>query len=259
MKNFRLLALVVFCLIFSQQAKSQFGLTHEVGIITGPVAFYSDFGQRNDFRTNLNNTGIGIGLVHYLNLAYDASCNCYSAGTYFNDHFKIRNEIIYHQTNLEHYGEWVSPDKTSLFADQLRAMTSTAKVFEIGSQLEYFPWSIRDFTDGGNKLAPFISLGAHYVNFYPEVRSSLGRLNTPFTTPEKYYNGIRNEIGSTLALVGSVGVRYKLTKMSDLMLDSRWQYYFSDWVDGLNPQEAPENKSNDWVYWLNVGYIYYIN
>ena len=64
----------------------------------------------------------------------------------------------------------------------------------------------------------------------------------------------------------SVGVRYKLSDLSDLMLDARWQYYFSNWVDGLNPSLAnngsvpvPENKANDWIYWINLGYIYYLD
>ena len=49
------------------------------------------------------------------------------------------------------------------------------------------------------------------------------------------------------------------------MLDSRWEYYFSDKVDGLDPSfenngivPVPENKANEWIYWLNIGYIYYI-
>jgi hypothetical protein len=28
---------------------------------------------------------------------------------------------------------------------------------------------------------------------------------------------------------------YKLTPLRDLMVDLRFQYYFSNWVDGLNP------------------------
>ncbi len=259
MTNTGSLLLVILCLLSFKQAHSQFGLTHEIGVITGPVIFYSDFGQRNNFETNLNNVGFGVGLIHYLNFSYDSDCNCYSRKKYFNDHFKIRNEINYHKTELEHYGRWVAPGKTSLFADQLRAMSATTQVFEIGSQLEYFPMSIRDFAAGGYRIAPFISLGAHWVHFRPEVRSSLGRLNTPISTPDKYMNAFKNQPGSTWAVVGSVGIRYKLTQMSDLMLDSRWQFYFSDWVDGLNPEDAPENKANEWIYWLNVGYIYYIN
>jgi len=237
-----------------------------LGLITGPVVFYSDFGQRNNFETNSENVGFGIGLIHYINFSYRADCNCYSRDTYFNDHFKIRNEIDYHQTNLAHYGRWVAPEKTSLFAKQLRAMSGTVSVLEIGSQLEYFPLSIRDFAAGAYKIAPFVSLGAHWVNYDSNVRSSLGPLNTPASTPDKYLNSFQQGAASTIAIVGSIGIRYKLNRMSDLMLDSRWEYYFSDYVDGLNPSEknngsvaVPENKANDWIFWLNVGYIYYLN
>ncbi len=265
--NTRILLLVFFnCFFVSQSIYSQFGFSHEVGIITGPVAFYSDFGQRNNFETNAKNTGIGVGLIHYLNFSYRADCNCYTRDTYFNDHFKLRNEIDYHKTSLEHYGEWVLPDKTSLFADQLRAMEGTTTVIELGSQLEYFPLSIRDFAAGGYKIAPFLSFGVHWVHYDPEVTSSLGPLNSPISTPDKYYNSFQQDPGSTWAVVGGIGIRYKLSPLSDLMLDSRWHYYFTDYMDGLNPSlknngntPVPENKANDWVYWLNIGYIYYID
>lgn len=51
---------------------------------------------------------------------------------------------------------------------------------------------------------------------------------------------------SSWSMVASLGVRHKLTKLSDLMLDLRWQYYFDDWVDGLN-HELSFNKNNDWL------------
>ena len=264
--------LMVFLLLAtaSQEVYSQFGFSHELGVITGPVALYSDFGQRSDFETNAGNVGFGVGLIHYINFSYRADCNCYTRDTYFNDHFKVRNEIDYHKTNLEHFGRWVDPDQTGQFADQLRAMKGSATVIELGSQLEYFPMSIRDFAAGGYKIAPFASLGAHYVNYDPEVFSELGELNIvggPLaTTPEKYRNAFQQEAGSTWAIVGSAGIRYKLTVLSDLMLDARWTYYFSDYIDGLNPSlanngniEVPENKSNDWAFWLNIGYIYYLD
>ncbi|PKA83063.1 hypothetical protein ATE92_1209 [Ulvibacter sp. MAR_2010_11] len=265
--NTRILLLVFFFLIFvKQEVYSQFGFSHEVGLITGPVAFYSDFGVRNDFETNSGNVGFGVGLIHYINFSYRADCNCYTRDTFFNDHFKIRNEIDYHKTNLEHLGKWVDPDKTSVTADQLRAMKGSTTVFDIGSQLEYFPLSIRDFAAGGYKIAPFISFGVHWVNYDPEIYSEIGPLNTPLTTPPKYINSFQQEGDSTWSVVGSIGVRYKLTPLSDLMLDSRWQYYFSNWVDGLNPSlenngtvPVPENKANDWIYWLNIGYIYYLD
>jgi len=258
--NTRSLLLVFFLFLFFSKSEvySQFGFSHEVGIITGSVVFYSDFGQRNNLKTNAGNVGFGVGLIHYLNFSYRSDCNCYTRDKYFNDHFKLRNEIDYHKTNLEHLGEYVAPDKTSVFSDQLRAMKGSTQVIEIGSQLEFFPLSIRDFAAGAFRIAPFISAGAHYVSFDPEVYSELGPLNTPISTPPKYFNSFQQEGGSTWAFVGSVGIRYKLTELSDLMLDSRWHYYFSNWVDGLNP-DVPENKATEWVYWLNIGYIYYLD
>lgn len=251
---------LVFILTFFTQTESfsQFGFSHEIGIIAGPVVFSSDYGQRNDIETNMSNVGYGIGLIHYLNFAYRADCNCYTRDTYFNDHFKLRNEISYHKTNLEHVGKWVDPSRTSLTADQLRAMKGSTTVFDIGSQLEYFPLSIRDFVSGSYKIAPFVSFGFHWVNFDPEVFSEIGPLNTPLSTPPKYFDATQNEAGSTWSVVWSLGLRYKLGPMSDLMIDGRWQFYFSNWVDGLNP-DVPENKANDWIYWLNVGYILYLD
>jgi len=261
--------LLVVCLFFffsKQEVFSQLGFSHEVGVITGPIAFYSDYGVRGDFDTNIGNSTIGIGLIHYLNFSYRADCNCYTRDKFFNDHFKLRNEIDYHKTQFQHFGEFVDPSQTSITADQLRAMKGSTAVFDIGSQLEYFPLSIRDFASRTGSFAPFLSAGVHFVSFDPEVYSELGELNSPATTPDKYINAFQQEGDSTWSIVTSVGVRYKLSELSDLMLDMRWQYYFSNWVDGLNPSlenngivPVPENKANDWIYWINFGYIYYLD
>ena len=260
--NIRLLLMAFFLLVFARQETfSQLGISHEVGVVAGPVALYSDFGQRENFETNIGNTGVGIGLVHYMNFYFRDMQN-----NIFSSHFMIRNELNYHKTELEHYGQWVSSDKTSRFADQLRAMSGSTTVIEVGTNLEYFPLNLRNFSLTESKIAPFISVGAHYVYYKPEVKSSMGQLNNSVTTPDKYVNAFKNEIGSTWALVASVGVRYKLTQMSDLMLNLRWHHYFSDYIDGLNPTEenngrvaVPENKANDWMFWLNVGYIFYLD
>ncbi len=254
--NARILLLVLVFLVFPKQdIYSQFGFSHEIGVIAGPLALYSDFGQRNDNETNFGNSTIAIGIVHYINFSYRADCNCYAKDKYFNDHFKLRSEIDYHKTKLEHLGRWVAPDQQGSAADFLRSMKGESQIFEIGAQLEYFPLSIRDFASGGAKLAPFISAGIHWIAYDP---------NVTYNNDGDYYGGkydpattINNEGSNTWAFLTSVGVRYKLTRMSDLMLDSRIQYYFSNWVDGLNP-EVPENKANEWHYWLNFGYIYYI-
>ena len=257
-----------FCLfVIFQTASAQLGFSHEIGIITGPLQFRSDFGNREDSKTNFGNSGFGIGIVHYLNFSYRADCNCYTTDTYFNDHFKVRNEISWNKTNLEHLGEFVVPSKTSIEANQLRGHKGIAKNLDIGTQLEFFPLSIRSFQSFSYRLAPFVSLGVHYTSFSPEVSTTYANPNPLLVgnvlEPSNFYSqwdpgSVDASPGSTWSIVSSVGVRYKLNKLSDLMLDLRWQYYFSDWVDGLNHQ-LDFNKSDDWLLWLNVGYIFYLD
>ena len=241
--------------------QAQLGFSHEIGLITGPVAFQSDYGVRQDFETNAGNTGWGVGLVHYINFAYRADCNCYTKDSYFNDHFKLRNEISWNRTNLDHYGVWVNKDSNIPGIDtddQLRALHGQAQVWDIGSQIEFFPYSIRDFAAGGYSFAPYVSLGAHYNSYNPKAYSDLGPIDNILTTPANFIGSYTNESASTWSVVWSAGVRYKLTPLSDLILDLRWQYYFSDWVDGWN-HELDSNKYNDWNVWLNFGYIYYLD
>ena len=69
---------------------------------------------------------------------------------------------------------------------------------------------------------------------------------------------IKIDGGTTWSVVGSVGTRYKLTILSDLMIDLRWQYFFNNEVDGLD-HKLPSDKANDWLVWLNFGYIYYLD
>lgn len=249
---------------------SQVGFSHEVGIIAGPVAFQSDYGQRSNFETNAGNTGFGIGLIHYLNFSYTEACpSCIGIKRdFFREHFKIRSEVSYSKTKLNHFGEWVSDQKvaTSLGARQLKAMQGSTSVTNAGVQLEYYPFSIRDFSSTEGSFGPYVSLGAQYSFFSPKVESTLGKLNAANVFP-KYFapsdgkpNGFSNDSGSTYSIVTSIGTRYKLTPLSDLILDFRAQYFNSNWVDGLNPNPNiyKENKFNDWNLWLNFGYIYYL-
>ena len=267
MLNLKHLAFALCLIVTMQSAFSQLGFSHEIGVIAGPVEFRSDFGHRFSEPTNLGNSGIGIGIIHYINFAYRADCNCYSTDTYFNDHFKLRNEISWNYTVLDHHGKWVTPDRTSINADKLRAHHGVAENFDIGTQLEYFPKSIRSFQGFAYRFAPFISLVVHYTSFSPQASTDYGDGDV-FNGDNIYsywYDNFPDEVypidvdgGSDWSLVTSIGVRYKLGVLSDLMLDLRWQLYFSDWIDGFD-HKLSYNKFNDWLVWLNFGYIYYLD
>lgn len=261
--------LILFFLVFLiiQNTNAQFGFSHEIGVIAGPIEFRSDFGNRNDSETNFGNSGYGVGIVHYLNFAYQQDCNCYTTDNFFNDHFKLRNEISYNKTNLEHLGFFVSENKTSDNADRLRGHKGVAENLDIGMQLEFFPLSIRDFQGFSYRFAPFVSLGVHYTSFSPEVSTSYINPDPTRTgdlaDPSNFYSfwepgSIDASPGNVFSLVSSIGLRYKLGKLSDLMLDLRWQYFFNDNVDGLNHQ-LRFNRNDDWLVWLNFGYIVYLD
>ena len=89
-------------------------------------------------------------------------------------------------------------------------------------------------------------------NFYSPWYTTNPNLDQDFEKP------VDPTSGSTWSIVSSIGVRYKLTVVSDLMLDLRGQYFANDWIDGLNHQ-LDTNKYNDWLVWLNFGYIYYLD
>lgn len=267
MLNLKRLATFFFLFVLTQAMHSQFGFSPEVGIIAGPVQFRSDYGNRNDSKTNFGNSGFGIGIINYLNFSYQRNYNYSSRETYFKDHFKVRSEVSWNNTKLEHFGEFVDPSKTSENAKRLRGHTGKAKNFNLGLQLEFYPLSIKDFEYLNYKWSPFVSLGLNYTFFSSQVSTTYDNPNTSaigdITDPSNFYSGwdpgsVDASKGTTLSLVSSIGVRYKVNRLNDIIIDLRGQYYFSDWVDGLNHQLS-FNKYNDWLLWLNVGYIFYFD
>nr|WP_315156562.1 glutamate dehydrogenase [uncultured Flavobacterium sp.] len=259
-KNFICIFIVFFG--FLNLSSAQSSIAHEVGGFFGPSVMKSDYGQRNNDDSSYRNTGFGIGLVHYMNFSYRSMSDAY-----FNEHFKVRSELSYNQTKLNHFGKWVE-NGNSIGKQQLRAMQGKSSIMNLGAQLEYFPLSeIHDFEYTIGSVSPYLSLGVQY-NFYSAKSSStMGELGTLEATFPKYLvpsdghsYGFSSENSSTWSIVSGIGARYKLNSLSDLMVDLRFQYFDSDWVDGLNPNKEifTENKYNDWQVWLTFGYIFYL-
>lgn len=132
--NHLIIALLAFLSMpFSSLAQD---FSNELGIAIGPVAFKSDYGIKGNSETNYGNVGFGIGLMHYINFSYSSGYGGYTRDTYFNDHFKVRNEVFYHSTKLDHYGKFA--DQNNIKGEKLRAMHGQAKVLELGSSLEWY-------------------------------------------------------------------------------------------------------------------------
>ncbi|GAG73665.1 unnamed protein product, partial [marine sediment metagenome] len=85
----------IFLLIFSSFTYAQDEKSHEIGIISGSASFTTDYGQRNDFMSNVGgNVGMGIGVVYYLNFT-DYRYRWNERTNYWAEHFRIRGELSY--------------------------------------------------------------------------------------------------------------------------------------------------------------------
>ena len=245
--------------LFSNPFSSCAQVYQELGIVTGPVFLRSDYGERNDFQTNIENSGVGIGVAHFLNFAYSRYRNN-DTKTFIREHFKLKMDFSYSRAELQHYGKWVDKPGNSIGTRQLKAMRGETQILSLGIGFEYNLRNIHVFEATDGSFNPFIGLGAQYNYYSPKTYSLLGSMDDSAVVFPKYIGGFTNKSGGAFSISGSLGTRYKLSVMSDLIVELKTQYYFSDWVDGLNPNpnNYKENKANDWNVWFNIGYIMYL-
>ena len=262
LKN-NLLAALVFMLAFSGFSQSE--KSHEIGLIAGSASFTTDYGQRNNFMANVGgNVGPGFGIVYYLNFT-DYRYQWNQRTTYWAEHFRIRAEISYMSAELDHFGIWAEAQTDG--GEKLRAHHGNTYLLNAGAQLE-FHWV--DIVDFGSrripdlKWSPYISAGL-FLDFYnPSTRSDLGNWEDPGILYPKWDphvdpSATDMSAGITMSATLGVGTRHRFGEYSDILIESRWQYFFSNWVDGLNSQPDPANKYNDWLLWVHIRYIYYLN
>lgn len=264
--NYFLLPLVFFVTIssFAQE------IYHEVGFGVGPVSFRGDWGERRDGSTNFGNTGFGVNIIHFANFAYGR--NSYK---YFHKHFKLRNQLTVHQTNLNHYGRWVRAESESFdpsdpndprLGPTLENMSGKTTVFELGTGLEWNWRPIREYERQIEIFQPYAGFGINLVYYNPSVETSLpGRIGARQNTWPTFLpppSGGRDRISNSSDITASVnfqaGTRYRVNEDIDLFIEGRWHSFFSDFVDGLDPRN-PNNESNDWMFFLNVGFTYYFD
>lgn len=246
--------------LYAQSEKS-----HEIGFISGSASFTTDYGQRNNFKANVGgNVGMGIGVIYYLNFT-DYRYRWNLRTSYFAEHFRVRAEASYMSAKLEHFG--IYAEAPGEWGDRLRAHTGKTYLLNLGAQME-FHWV--DIVDFGSrripdlKWSPYISAGA-FVDYYnPSIKSTMGDWDKadvlyPKWDITKFPGAANDKANVTMSATFGVGTRYKVGEYSDILIESRWQYFFSNYVDGLNAKNDPANKFNDWLLWVHLGYVYYLN
>jgi len=261
MKSITLLKIILFYLLFvGLSVKAQTRFTHEVGLILGTGSMQTDYGARNEFQSTFGNFGVAIGGVHYLSF-FKSNWE----HPYFADHFKIRTELSFMSNKFKHHGKWVDPSRTSYGADKLRAMRGGNRMFNIGSQLEFYFKSFYQqemqlFDDYNNNFNPYLSIGFQFNFFKPYVTSDLGDWHQDITLlPDKWQlpGGVFEARGTTYSFTLGGGTRYRINEDWEAVGDLRFQHFFSNKVDGLNAP-VEENKNREWLVFFNVGLVYHL-
>jgi hypothetical protein len=198
-------------------------LFNELSIGVGPVSFRGDYGENQDNETNLGNTGFWLSLTHFLNFAYGRN-----SGSYFAEHFKLRTQLLYQNTSLEHFGSYA--DGQGDDALKLRAMTGEVSSFEIGTGLQWFYIEIREYERSVNTLSPYAGLGIGAIFSSPSHETSLpdnlgSTTNTFPTFLPNPASGVENPIGNdseiAFAVNFQVGTLYRLDERNDIFLKAR--------------------------------------
>lgn len=231
-------------------AQAQYGRTYqEIGVMGGPAFFQGDFGERGAFENTVQNVGFSGSLVYFLSLNVNRSS--------FAENFKVRFDVTVMTVNLQHFGKFA--DSKSEIGRQLSAMRSDVRVGSLGTQIEFYPWKTDDYS--GATWSPYIATGAQINSFAADAYSLQGNIANSNVVPEKYVEGFKTSSGTVFSATGSAGIRYKLMDYNYLILEGQIKYYFSDWIDGMNPDRRTyqENKANDYLGTINVGYVYYFN
>lgn len=254
----KLFILLPVILLFFTSVESQTNLNLEAGLSIGFASFQTDFGQRGDWQSTFKNRGLALGGVVYLNFFNQDPVLSGPVG-WGQQHLKLKGEVSYLMADLEHYGSYAEEDTAD--GAKLRGMSGKSSVLNFGTILEYHPFPIPDFIPGSDrKLSPYFGLGVMGGLSTPTIETAGGDWKTnPSLLIEAYQleGAVDDSSKIVLSLMLSGGVRYRLADNASLMLDMRWQYFNNNHIDGLDPDTAfVPNEHNDWLYYLNLGYIF---
>jgi len=157
---------------------------------------------------------------------------------------------------------------TTANSTRLGRLTSKTSIISFGTQLEYYFKDVRKYIrkysrSGDNtKFNPYIALGfgLNYVSTtvsYDDeaIINNAGGNNG---LPDHYTFETIGDVNQ-LVFSGSIamGTRYKLNRLYDLVAEMKINSYFSDTVDGVEP-DISGNSFSDYNVAISLGVIYHL-
>ncbi len=244
-----------FFIILWGGAIGQVRFIDEYEVNIGYSIFQGDYGQRDDFSSNLGSSGFLLGGKMYLNFL-DYYSNCYACK---HIKFPLIFNVGYSNLNFDKaYNDLnLTPDliKVKAFSGSIfQSQVSLGVEYHIGD-LNAFSFSASPFLE---TFDPFIGGSIGLTAYVTRLESKLGDYNTnPNVLPGAFVNGIYDKPGVVPTLAFEGGFRYKLNSFLAITVNSRWIYYLSDKVDGLAPNpNMVNNEYNDWQFSPSIGVVF---
>ena len=253
-----LFAVILLSTSFTGGLNAQTNVSHEVGALFGISSLQTDYGISGNFAA-ANQASMSFGFSYYMKF-FGSQYNWRSGSSYFSEHFKIKAEFLYiNNSNLEHEG--FDPDGN--FAAELEAHTGSVKMYDLGVNLEYYFIELEDYSSffkQSGSVNPFVSLGLHYTYAQPDMfvnDVSLKGQEEPYEEliPKWQEGAVFLEAQNIFSASAGAGVRFGLDAV-DLVLEGRYQYFFSDRLEGLDAPDDPGNLNNDTMVFINMGIVY---
>ncbi len=258
MKLIRQIIFVVLCVLNFSLVEAQYRTVDSYSFFTGYSFFKTDFGARNDWNTNLNNTGVELGGRIYVNLfPFHWQWN----GMY---HFRTSMIFSFARGRVDHIGRWTD-NKTSPTAIKLKNMYATPTVFGIGLGIDYSLQDLQyfNFTRMYGIYKFNVSAGTDLMAFYyfPNIKSNLGDITDPAQQfailHPRFVGKVYPNGGITFAAVLKITFTYQINESYQVFLENRNTWFYSDKIDGLDANDAPD-KYTDWIYTPAFGVTYFI-
>ena len=248
---------VVVLFFFFVNSRAQTNFSHEVGGFFGIAAFQTDMGLSTEFAAETQ-SNMAFGLTYYLKF-FGSQYNWRSGSSFFSEHFKLKAEFSYvNKSNITFEG-----DVGSGIQDKVDAMKAAVKLYNVGLNLEYYIFQLEDYSSfyrSSGTINPFVTAGLHYSYSQPDILVndvSLKDQEEPYTELiDKWQEGaVFLEPENIFSATGGIGVRFGLESV-DFSFETRYHYFFSDVLEGLNAPNDPGNKNNDTMISANIGIIY---
>jgi len=236
-------------------------LNHDVGLFIGSTNLQSDYGNTKEYSSHFTNNGTSLSLSHYL--SFNENTSRWGVRNRILDHLKLKTEIKYLSNGtFSHRGYYA--EKKSIEGEKIRAMKGSLKMLDVGLNLECFlkPLSDRNDYSYNMYLNPFFTFGFKYSFYTNGITSELGDWNKDRTLLPTWYseeNTLDIGAGEALSVCSGIGIVGRISSNIDFVTQVSYQYFFSDSIDGLNPNKVDGTNSNEYSVNIEFGIIYQLN